>query len=84
MADTADDFPCRVPFKVFLRPDGDAEQRLHAACEQAADARIECERQPSRNARYVCLRLTLTATSAEQLDAVKRAIAAEDAVLLAL
>lgn len=76
--------PCRVPFKVFLRPDADAEHALIAACREAAGARIDAERRPSRKGSFICLRLTLHASRHEQIRRVRAAIAADGAVIMAL
>ena len=76
--------PCTVPFKIFVRPDESAEQALLARCRAATEATIECERQPSRNGNFVCLRLRLHATKLEHIAQVRAAIAAESSVLMAL
>ncbi len=76
--------PCTVPFKVFVRPDEAVEQRLLARCRAATEATIECERQPSRNGNFVCLRLRLHATEMDHIAQVRAAIAAESSVLMAL
>lgn len=76
--------PCRVPFKVFLRPDADAEQALIAACREAAGVHIDAERQPSRKGNFICLRLTLHASRHEQIRRVRAAIAADASVIMAL
>lgn len=76
--------PCRVPFKVFLRPDANAEQALISSCRDAAGAHIDAERQPSTKGNFICLRLTLHASEYEQIRAVRAAIAADSAVIMAL
>lgn len=81
---SGDGFPARVPLKVFLRPDADAERAVLAACEAAAGKTIDHERQPSRNGNFLCLRLTLQADDQAQLDRVREAISAQPSVLLAL
>lgn len=76
--------PCRVPFKVFLRPDANAEQALITACREAAGVHIEAERQPSRKGNFICLRLTLHASEHDQIRRVRAAIAADSSVIMAL
>ncbi|MHA7833785.1 MAG: DUF493 family protein [Algiphilus sp.] len=76
--------PCTVPFKVFLRPDERAEQQLLQRCRAATAATIDCERQPSRNGNFVCLRLQVHATEMEHIAQVRAAIAADPSVLMAL
>lgn len=76
--------PCRVPFKVFLRPDANAEQALISACREAAGVHIDAERQPSRKGNFMCLRLTLHASEHDQIRRVRAAIAADTSVIMAL
>lgn len=82
--ETVYSLPCRVPFKVFLRPDANAEQALISACREAAGVHIDAERQPSRKGNFICLRLTLHASEHGQIKRVREAIAADDAVIMAL
>lgn len=76
--------PCTVPFKVFIRPDDTAEARLIERCQSATEATIEWERQPSRNGNFVCLRISLHATKLDHIAQIRAAIAADEAVLMAL
>lgn len=76
--------PCRVPFKVFLRPDANAEQALITACREAAGVHIDAERQPSRKGNFICLRLTLHASEHDQIRRLRAAIAADASVIMAL
>lgn len=78
------ELPCSVPFKVFLRPDPDAEQRVIDACSQAAGVHLDAERQPSSKGNFVCLRLTLHASRMAQISAVRDAINTDPAVIMAL
>jgi len=78
------ELPCTVPFKVFIRPDDSAEARLIERCRSATEAEIDWERQPSRNGNFVCLRIRLHATKMAHIAEVRGAIAADDAVLMAL
>lgn len=76
--------PCRVPFKVFLRPDTAAEQSLIDSCREAAGVHLDAERQPSSKGNFICLRLTLHASEHDQIRRVRTAISAHSAVIMAL
>jgi hypothetical protein len=80
------EFPCRFPLKVMGHNQPAFEQyvvevvRTHAGSQAIATVATR----PSRNARFLSVTVTFTASSRSQLDDIYRSLSASDQVLFLL
>lgn len=78
-------FPCEFPIKVMGEPPEFVElvrELIGHHLETPDDFQLSVRE--SRNARYLSVTVTITATSREQLDAIYRELSAHERVLMAL
>lgn len=78
-------FPCEFPIKVMGEPPEFVElvrELVNTHLETPNDFHLSVRE--SRNARYLSVTVTITATSREQLDAIYRELSAHERVLMAL
>ncbi|ABI55533.1 YbeD family protein [Alkalilimnicola ehrlichii MLHE-1] len=80
------EFPCRFPIKAMGRAEADIEALVRAVLTEHLDRpeQVELRVSESRNGRFVSVTATITAHSRPQLDAIYRALHAEEAILMTL
>ena len=94
MTDTSDnearetllEFPCEFPIKMMGRDEAAFHAAARAIVERHAGSVSDdaIRRSHSRNANFVSVTITITATSQDQLDRIYRDLTANDEVLVAL
>lgn len=79
-------FPCRFPIKVLGAVGGDFDAAVVEIVRRHARALTEAAvtTRLSRGGRYVSVTVTVEAESREQLDAIYRALTADERVLMVL
>ena len=84
--ESAIEFPCEFPIKMMGRDTPAFRQSMRTLVEghvgDVDDSRVQSS--VSRNARFVSVTITITATSQQQLDAIYHDVSAHDEVLMAL
>lgn len=78
------DYPCRYPFKLVLKPDAvdEVERRIKAVCKPAQ--RLSIKLRQSRNGRYVALTASIEADRAETIETVYAALADAPGIVTSL
>lgn len=86
LSDSLLEYPCEFPLKIFgLQQAGFAQAVLEVVNRHDPDfLAASMEMRASKNARYVSLTCTITATSREQLDAVYRELCDHPMVVMVL
>jgi putative lipoic acid-binding regulatory protein len=79
-------FPCEFPIKMMGRDIPAFREAVTAILREHIDdlTRVEFSERPSRNGRFVSINATIVAESRAQLDAIYRALSANQHVLVAL
>lgn len=79
-----ENFPCEYPFKLVCLPQAAAQIQAIVMANRPAHEQPRVQQRASRNGKYLALTITVTANSAEEIEAVYAALKGTPGIVTSL